>query len=75
MLAAVLHVNLGALALRHLQHSHGAAYLPEQLLTTANSSRRLYRVSTAPCIKRTVFAVYRSGSDREDSIHQALSFL
>ena len=75
MPAAVLHVNLGALALRHLQHSQGSAYLPEQLLTTANSPHRLYRVSHAPCIERPVFAVYRSGSDREDSIRQALSLL
>jgi DNA-binding transcriptional LysR family regulator len=75
MPAAVLHVNLGALALRHLQHSHGAAYLPEQLLATATGLRRLYRVSDAPCIERSVFAVYRSGSDREGGIRQALALL
>jgi DNA-binding transcriptional LysR family regulator len=73
--AAVLHVNLGALALLHLQHAEGSAYLPEQMLTAENSPRRLYRVSQAPCIERPVFAVYRSGSDREDSIHQALGLL
>lgn len=73
--AAAMHVNLGALALHHLQNSHGAAYLPEQLLATANSHRRLYRVSDAPCIERSVFAAYRSGSDREGSIRQALSLL
>jgi DNA-binding transcriptional LysR family regulator len=75
MPAAVLHVNLGALALRNMQQTDGAAYLPEQLLATANSPRRLYRVSQAPCIERPVFAAYRSGSDREDSIHQALGLL
>lgn len=75
MPAAVMHVSLGALALRHLQHSHGAAYLPEQLLVTTNSSHRLYRVSHAPCIERSVFAAYRSGSDREGSIRQALGLL
>lgn len=75
MPAAALHVNLGALALRHLQHSHGAAYLPEQLLVTANSSRQLYRVRHAPSIERPVYAIYRSGSDREGSIRQALDLL
>ena len=75
MPAAVLHVNLGALALRHLQHSHGAAYLPEQLLVTANGSRRLYRVRHAPCIERPVYAIYRGGSDRGGSIRQALDLL
>jgi DNA-binding transcriptional LysR family regulator len=75
MSAAVLHVNLGALALRYLQHADGAAYLPEQMLTSTNSRQRLYRVRHAPCIERPVFAVYRSGSDREDSIRQALGLL
>lgn len=73
--AAILHVNLGALALRYLQHSPGAAYLPEQWLATPSNSRRLYRVRHAPLIERPVFAVYRSGSDREDSIRQALGLL
>jgi DNA-binding transcriptional LysR family regulator len=75
MPAASMHVNLGALALRHLQHSHGAAYLPEQLLATTNSPRRLYRVSHAPCIERSVFAAFCSGSDRENSIRTALGLL
>jgi DNA-binding transcriptional LysR family regulator len=73
--AAILHVNLGALALRHLQHAHGAAYLPEQMLTSANSRRRLYRVRHAPHIERPVFAVYRAGSDSEASIRQALGLI
>ena len=75
MPAAVLHVNLGALALHHLQHTHGAAYLPGQLLAGANGRRQLYSVRHAPPIERPVFAVYRSGSDREDSIRQALGLL
>lgn len=75
MPAAILHVNLGALAVRHLQHAHGAAYLPEQMLTTANKRRRLYRVRHAPRIERPVFAVYRAGSDSEDSIRKALSLI
>jgi DNA-binding transcriptional LysR family regulator len=73
--AAILQVNLGALAVRHLQHAHGAAYLPEQMLTTANKRRRLYRVRHAPHIERPVFAAYRAGSDCEDSIRQALGLI
>ena len=75
MPAAVLHVNLGALALRHLQQMHGAAYLPEQMLANASSRRQLYSVEHAPCIERPVFAVYHSASDREGSIRQALGLL
>jgi len=73
--AAMLQVNPGALALRHLQHAHGAAYLPEQMLTTTNKRRRLYRVRHAPHIERPVIAVYRAGSDNEDSIRQALGLV
>ena len=73
--AAILHVNLGALAVRHLQHAHGAAYLPEQMLTAANKRRRLYRVRHAPRIERPVFAVYRAGSESEDSVRQALGLI
>ena len=75
MPAATLQVNPGALALRHLQHAHGAAYLPEQMLTAANKRRRLYRVRHAPPIERPVFAAYRAGSDNEDSIRQALGLV
>jgi len=75
MPAAVLHVNLGALALHHLQQIHGSSYLPEQMLKAANGRRRLYRVRNAPRIERPVFAVYRTGSDREDSIRQALDHI
>ena len=73
--AASMHVSLGALALRYLQSAHGASYLPEQLLESTNSPRRLYRVSHAPCIERSVFAAVWSGSDREDSIRKALGLL
>ena len=75
MPAATLQVNPGALACRHLQHAHGAAYLPEQMLTAANKRRRLYRVRHAPPIERPVFAAYRAGSDNEDSIRQALGLV
>jgi hypothetical protein len=61
--------------MRYLQRADGAAYLPEQMLTSTNGRQRLYRVRHAPCIERPVFAVYRSGSDREDSIRQALGLL
>jgi DNA-binding transcriptional LysR family regulator len=75
MPGAILHVSLGAFALRHLQHVHGAAYLPEQMLTTANRRRKLYRVRHAPHIERPVFAAWRTASDREGRIRQALGLL
>lgn len=73
--APALHMGLGILARRFLDHSEGAAYLPEQMLSTAHGSRRLYRVKAAPQIERPVFAVYRTGSDREDTIREALALL
>ncbi|HUT41393.1 MAG TPA: LysR family transcriptional regulator [Gammaproteobacteria bacterium] len=73
--APALHMNLGTLARRHLDHSEGAAYLPEQMLSTAHGSRRLYRVKSAPQIERPVFAVYHTGSDRKETIREALELL
>jgi len=73
--APALHMNLGALARRYLGHSDGTAYLPEQMLSTAHGGRRLYRVKSAPQIERPAFAAFRTGSDREDTIRQALSLL
>ena len=74
MEAPVLRMNHGAMARRLLQQAEGSAYLPEQMLTSANSSA-LYRVNGAAEVERPVFAVYRSGSDREDLIRRVLSVL
>jgi DNA-binding transcriptional LysR family regulator len=73
--APALHMNLGLLARRYLDRCEGAAYLPEQMVSTAHGSRRLYRVKSAPQIERTAFAVFRTGSDRKDTIRQALALL
>jgi DNA-binding transcriptional LysR family regulator len=74
MPAPALRMNHGAMARRHLDQADGAAYLPEQMLE-APGGRRLYRVSKAPVIERPVFAVYRSGTEREDRIRQVLRLL
>lgn len=73
--APALHMGLGVLARRFLDHSDGAAYLPEQMLATGHGSRRLYRVKNAPQIERPAFAAYRTGSDRKDTIREALALL
>jgi LysR family transcriptional regulator, flagellar master operon regulator len=73
--APALHMNLGMLARRYLDNAEGAAYLPEQMLSTAHGGRRLYRVKLAPQIERPAFAVFRTGSDRKDAIRQALALL
>lgn len=72
--APVLRMNHGAMARRHLQQTEGSAYLPEQMLSQDKSSG-LYRVSGAAQVERPVFAVYRSGSDREDLIRRVLDVL
>jgi DNA-binding transcriptional LysR family regulator len=73
--APALHMSLGVLARRHLDRVDGAAYLPEQMLASAHGNRRLYRVTSAPQIERPVFAVYRTGSDREATVREALALL
>lgn len=73
--APALHVSLGVLARRYLDHSDGAAYLPDRMLSTAHGSRCLYRVKSAAQIERPVFAVFRTASDRKDTIREALALL
>jgi DNA-binding transcriptional LysR family regulator len=67
-----LRMNYAAMARGYLQQAEGSAYLAEQMLAKLNGGNALYRVSRAPVIERSVFAVYRSGSDRSDLIRQAL---
>ncbi|MGB5606951.1 MAG: LysR family transcriptional regulator [Gammaproteobacteria bacterium] len=74
MPSPVLRMNLGALARRYLQHGEGAAYLPEQVLSPAGD-RHLYRVKDAPLIERPAFAIFRSGTDRDNTIRKALALL
>jgi hypothetical protein len=73
--APALHMSLGVLARRYLDHSDGTAYLPEQMLSTAHGGRRLYPVRGAPRIERPAFAVYRNATDRLDTIRAALALL
>jgi DNA-binding transcriptional LysR family regulator len=70
-----LRVNHGAMARRYLEHADGAAYLPEAMLASAGDGHRLHPVASAPVIERPVFAVYRSGSEREDHIREVLQLL
>ncbi len=75
MTASALRMTHGAMARRHLEQADGAAYLPEQMLEHATGGRRLYRVDNAPVIERPVFALYRTGPEREEPVRQALRLL
>jgi len=75
MQGPALRMNLGSLARRYLMQADGAAYLPRQALTPRSGGRRLYPVKGAPVIERPVYAVFRSGSDREAIIRDALALL
>jgi DNA-binding transcriptional LysR family regulator len=70
-----LHMNQGVLARNYLQQVEGAAYLPEQMLNDDPSGRPLYKVQSAAVIERPVYGVFATGSDRTDTIRQALSLL
>jgi DNA-binding transcriptional LysR family regulator len=75
MPSPAMRMNHGEMARRFLEQARGSAYLPEQMLATGRSDTSLYRVNQAPVINRPVFAVYRSGSDRSDTIREALELL
>jgi DNA-binding transcriptional LysR family regulator len=68
-------MNLGVLALQHLQHAEGAAYLAERMLQSAAGKHRLHEVREAPRIERRAFAVFRPDSDHITPIRQALDLL
>ena len=75
MPAPVMRMNHGSMARRYLEQAEGCAYLPEQMLGSTNGGKPLYQVSRAPVMERPVFAVYRSGSDREERVRQVLELL
>lgn len=63
----VLHTNMGMMALDFLQQQKGAAYLPQSVLQQP-AGQGLIRVKGAPAFSRPVFGVYRTTSDRRDTI-------
>lgn len=71
----VLRVNLGSMALRYLADNGGAAWLPEQMLHNNRSGTVLYLVDGLQAIERPAYAVYRSASDRDSAIRDALVLL
>lgn len=73
--APALHMNHGTLARNYLEQADGAAYLPDQILSSTARGRTLYHVTDAPAIERAVFAAYATGSDRLELIRRALSLL
>lgn len=66
-----LHTNMGMLALEYLQQQSGAAYLPQSVLSQS-AGDGLVRVKGAPAFTRPVFGVYRTASDRRDTIVRLL---
>jgi DNA-binding transcriptional LysR family regulator len=75
MPAPAIRMNLGILALQHLQRTEGAAYLAERMLQSAAGKHRLHQVREAPRIERRAFAIFRPDSDRDTTIREALNLL
>lgn len=75
MPAPPIRMSLGTLALQHLRHQEGSAYLAERMLKSAPGEDRLHRVRDAPVIERSAYAVFRPDSDRVTLIRKALSLL
>lgn len=70
-----LRVGLGAIGHAFLIQRGGAAYLPTSIVEDDLESVRLYRVEGAPVFHRSIYAMYRAGTDREPIIHTAVSLL
>ncbi|MEZ5505955.1 MAG: LysR family transcriptional regulator [Gammaproteobacteria bacterium] len=72
--APVLHTNMGTIALDYLQHQPGAAYLPQSVLARSGGEG-LKVVKGAPAFTRPLYGVYRTASDRRDTISRVLTQL
>lgn len=70
----ILHTNMGAIALDYLQNETGAAYLPHSVLSQ-DHPRKLTQVPVVPTFSRPLYAVYRSASDRMETIEEMLRLI
>jgi DNA-binding transcriptional LysR family regulator len=66
-------MGFGSLALNYLLARGGSAYLAEQVLENMRGRKQLYVVRDAPVIERAAYAVYRPGTDREETLRRSLS--
>lgn len=67
--------GLGTIGYALLLEQGGSAYLPAQLVEKDVTDNRLFMVKDAPVFKRPVYALFKSGSDREDILLEAISLL
>ncbi len=75
MAAPAARFGNGTLALDMLLAAGGAAYLPRSMVDGHLERRRLFRVSGAPAIGRSAFAVYRLDGPRRELIESTLADL
>ncbi len=68
-----LHVSHGRIALDYMLANGGNAYLAEPMVTDYLNNAELHKVSNAPSIKRTAYAVYNKTSDKLALIESLLN--
>ena len=73
--ASVANLPLGRIAREYLLTIGGSAYLAEPMIRDVLKSKRLFRVSDAPVIERTAFALFPSDTPRKEEIEQSLSLI
>jgi len=72
---ASLHMSHGALAMSYLLHQQGAAYFPVDWAETLIEQGKLYKIEDAPIIEREIYAIWRTGNERQPVINDVLALL
>ncbi|MGD8926169.1 MAG: LysR family transcriptional regulator [Thioalkalispiraceae bacterium] len=67
-------IMLGRIGLDYLLSNGGVAYMPKPMVETLLAEQRLYIVTNAPVIKRSVYAIYAHSSDHHDLINLSCDY-
>jgi DNA-binding transcriptional LysR family regulator len=73
--APALHMSMGRNALACLLECGGSAYLAKGMVEDLLNAKRLFRVEDAAIIKRPCYALYRTGSEKNELIEQTINLI
>lgn len=71
--APALHIGQGRIALEFILNSGGSAYLAEPMVQACLDDGRLHRITDAPIIERTAYAIYSQQNEKAELIEQLLN--
>lgn len=69
-----IRVMLGRLGLDYLLANGGSAYLAEPMVTSLLKKKKLFRVMDAPLIRREVYAIYPSQTNKAELVKDACNY-